>query len=75
MVREPADYDTGFVCKTCGRFYADKDVKQWSTKWTAPAEGSERTLVEIVHQCPLCGATCSHAPNEGTLRGLWQGKR
>jgi hypothetical protein len=47
-MREPADYDSGFVCKTCGRFYADKDVKQWNTKWTAPAEDSERTLVEIV---------------------------
>ena len=28
-MRTPEDYDTGFVCKACGQWYADKDVKRW----------------------------------------------
>jgi hypothetical protein len=60
-------HDTGFVCKACRRFYADRDVKQWNTKWTEPAEDGETTLLEIIHECPLCGATCSYEPNDSTF--------
>src|SRR5215471_5264289 len=34
------DYDTGFVCKACGQWFADKDVKHWDTKWTEPDDGA-----------------------------------
>ena len=72
---EPDRHDVGFVCKACGRLYADKDVKHWDGTWTGPAEDGERTLIEIIHQCPSCGDTYSYVPNEATFRGLSEDKR
>ena len=34
----PEDYDIGFVFKACGRWFADKDLKHWHTKWTEPIQ-------------------------------------
>ena len=51
----PEDHDTGFICKACGRWFADKDVRQWNTKWTEPDADGERWLLEIIHKWPLCG--------------------
>jgi len=73
-MRIAEDYDSGFVRKACGRVYADKDVKQWDTKWTKPDTDGERRLLEIIHKCPLCGEVRCYVPNESTLRGLWLGK-
>lgn len=73
-MRETEDYDTGFVCKACGDWFADKDVKEWDTKWTEPDEEGERWLTELTHKCPLCGEVRSYVPNECVLRGIWLGK-
>ena len=66
--------DTGFVCKACGKWFADKDVKHWDTKWTEPDATGERSLVELSHECPLCGEVRSYVPNESVFRGIWLGK-
>jgi len=62
--------DTGFVCKACRKWFADKDVKQWDTKWSEPDASGERWLLQLIHECPLCGETGSYFPNESVLRGL-----
>jgi hypothetical protein len=44
-VRTVDDYDTGFVCKACGKWFADGDVNRWDTRWTeADPEENERCL-------------------------------
>jgi hypothetical protein len=73
-MRTPEDYDTGFVCKACGNWFADKDVEHWDTKWTEPDANGERSLLEIIHKCPLCGEVRSYVPNESVFRGIWLGK-
>ena len=70
-MRTPEDYDTGFVCKACGQWYADKDVKHWDTKWTEPEADGEQSLRELIHECPLCGEVRTYVPNECALRGIW----
>ena len=65
-----ASDDIGFVCKACGRFYADQDVKWWDTKWSEADNEGERTLLEIIHKCPLCGEIRTYVPSESTFRGL-----
>ncbi len=70
----PEDYDTGFVCEACGKWYADNDVKHWDTKWSEPDANGEPWLLEIIHWCPLCGERRSYVPNETVLRGQWLGK-
>jgi hypothetical protein len=65
-MRLPEDDDTGFVCKACGRFYADKEVEQWDTRWTDPDSEGERRLLEIIHKCPLCSEIRSYVPNEAS---------
>jgi hypothetical protein len=72
-IRPPEDYDLGFVCKACGGWFADKDVKTWDTKWSEPDAKGERSLLEITHRCPLCGEVRSYVPNESMLRGMWLG--
>jgi hypothetical protein len=62
----PPDFETGFVCKACGKFYTDREVKEWDTKWGEP--DGERWLLEIIHKCPLCGEVRSYVPNESTFR-------
>ena len=73
-MRAPEDYDTGFVCKACGKWFAAMDVKKWDTRWTESDANGERTLLELIHECPLCGETRSYVPNETVLQGLWLGK-
>jgi hypothetical protein len=60
------DDDAGFVCKACGHFFADFEVREWDTKWES-REGQD-ALVRITHRCPLCGEVVSYTPNEGTFR-------
>jgi len=70
----PEDDDLGFVCKACGAFYADSDVEWWDTKWSEPDADGERSLLQIIHKCPLCGEVRSYVPNEATFRWAWLGK-
>jgi hypothetical protein len=64
-MREAEDHDTGFVCKGCGGWFADRDVKEWDTKWAEPDEDGERWLTEPIHKCPIAapkpGLLCSTA--------------
>ena len=62
--------DTGFICKACGQWFGDKDVKHWDTKWTEPDANGEQWLLELIHECPLCGAVRSYVPEECIFRGM-----
>jgi hypothetical protein len=68
-MKTPEIPDTGFICKACGKFYADMEVEQWHTRWTARDGQGEQTLLEIIHKCPLCGEVRSYHPNESAFRG------
>ncbi len=68
------DDGSGFVCKACGRFFSDQEVKEWDTKWGEPDADGERWLLEIIHKCPLCGEVGSYVPNESTTRS-WHSRR
>jgi hypothetical protein len=67
-----SDWDTGFVCKACGKFFTDSESKNRDTKWK-DIKG-EPWLVEIIDECPLCGETRNYDPNELTMRGTALGK-
>jgi hypothetical protein len=73
-MRASEDYDMGFVCKACNKWFADKDVKKWDTKWSEPDADGERWLIEIIQTCPWCGEARIYVPNESILRGIWLGK-
>jgi hypothetical protein len=73
-VRTVDDYDTGFVCKACRKWFADGDVKRWDTRWTEADAAGERTLIEILNECPLCGQMRGYVPSESVFRGVWLGK-
>ncbi len=62
------DHDWGFVCKVCGRFFADKEIEHWATRWEE--RSGESWLVEIDCECPHCGQNKAYHPNEGTVRAL-----
>jgi hypothetical protein len=68
---EPSDDDTGFVCKACGIWFADHDVKEWDTKWADSSADAEPELLAIIHKCPLCCELRTYVPNECILRGQW----
>jgi hypothetical protein len=69
-MQTPEDYDTGFICKACGKWFADKDTKHWDTKWTEPDADGEPHLLELINECPLCGEVRSYVPNECVFRGI-----
>lgn len=58
--------DLGFICKVCGRFHTDCQVKEWDTKWEI--RNGERWLNEIVQRCPFCGKTSSYQPSDAKFR-------
>jgi hypothetical protein len=70
---QPRDDDAGFVCEACGRWFADKDVKAWNTAWSEPDANGEKTLIQIMQKCPVCGEIRSYDPNESVLRGEFEG--
>ena len=74
MMRDPEDCDAGFICKACGQWFADKDVMHWNTKWSEPDVHGERWLLELIHECSVCGEVRSYIPTESVFRGIWLGK-
>ena len=65
--------DSGFVCKNCGRFFADAEVQEWDTTWEQ--QGNEPWLRELSLKCPHCGQVRTYRVREATLRGLQDNDR
>ena len=61
-----AEDDIGYVCRFCGRFHSDAEVKEWETRWEE--RNGEKWLVEIAQKCPYCGEISRYEPNEAKVR-------
>lgn len=60
------DDTTGFICKACGRFFSNAEIKTWDTKWGLI--GGEEWPLELIATCPWCGEVRSYEPNESRFR-------